>query len=156
MKNRVPKAKAYHRDIVVPKWHKKLACVVRVRLTAEEASEVQALADQLGLTLDALIDFYVDRKLPMRPRLKEPTMKLTRIVFQPALSPETMARLQRAAAFYEESLERFIAGSIAGAIHGAEDSMLIDPRTGELIGEDFLAALLLRDVDYYRGGKEVK
>lgn len=149
MKSRIPDTKEYRADIVLPPCGIKHGCTVHVRLTKEEVPAVQALADKLGMSLDALVRYYLSRDQTLKVQAEERlAIRFDRISLTPALSGETMARLRRAAAFYNESPETFFADAISSKIAGAEETMLIHPCSGELIGYDFLAGLLLREVDY--------
>ena len=135
----------YQADIHVPASGPAIARLVHVDLDQSETAEVQSVADRCGMTLDALIRCYLltDRMLAW-PGGKNPRVYLESSRIKAGTSKQSLARLERAAALFNQSVEEFIQDAINQSISGVEDSMLLNPKTGELLGWNEIGSLLRR------------
>jgi hypothetical protein len=137
---------AYRADIEVPATEKINGRLVHVDLTEQETAKIQRFADRAGMTLDAFIREWVgpgDRLVPWRKR-GTLRVRIDHVRFATGMLKTDKARLERAAKHDKVCVERFVADAVASSIEGAEDDMIVHPKSKEPIGSAREANSLLR------------
>ncbi len=124
----------------------------RIDLDAAETAELRAVADAFGMSLATFLRVFLFRRLPgqlQRSAKREAAAAAAPARFE-CSDPATMRRIERAAFFYGQTVERFIMELIAHDLEGQEaECWIVHPATKEpLISRPRLNEMLNRGREY--------